>query len=169
MPFLIFIMKFKTQMTYMVKCLAAISSLSIWREGKQRKLILKKAGLFIMPKIPYSLSQQGHLWLCFIYSSGNLFSFIKRFYLFLDRGEGREEERKRSINMWLRLTCPLLGTWPATQACALTGNWTGDLLVCRLALNQLSHTSQGSGNLLKSIKYSSLSFCFTKYSYNKYI
>ena len=26
---------------------------------------------------------------------------------------------------------PLLGTWPATQACALTGNWTGDPLVHR--------------------------------------
>ena len=25
--------------------------------------------------------------------------------------------------------CPLLGTWPATQACALTGNWTGNTLV----------------------------------------
>ena len=37
-----------------------------------------------------------------------------------------------------------LGTWPATQACALTGNRTSDLLVCRPALNPLSHTSQGS-------------------------
>ena len=40
------------------------------------------------------------------------------------------------------LTCSLLGTWPATQACALTGNRTGDPLACRLALNPLSHTSQ---------------------------
>ena len=45
--------------------------------------------------------------------------------------------------MWLRLMCPLLGTWPATQACALTGNQTSNPLVCRLALNPLSHTSQG--------------------------
>ena len=44
------------------------------------------------------------------------------FYLFLDRGEGSEKERERSINVWLPLMCPLLGTWPATQACALTGN-----------------------------------------------
>ena len=29
-----------------------------------------------------------------------------------------------------------------TQACALTGIRTGDLSVCRLALNPLSHTSQ---------------------------
>ena len=45
--------------------------------------------------------------------------------------------------MWLPLARPLLGTWPTTQARALTGNWTGDPLVHRLALNPLSHTSQG--------------------------
>ena len=38
---------------------------------------------------------------------------------------------------------PLLGTWPTTQACALTGNRTSYPLVCSLALNPLSHTSQG--------------------------
>ena len=46
-------------------------------------------------------------------------------YLFLDRGERREKERERNINVWLPLACLLVGTWPATQACALTGNWTG--------------------------------------------
>ena len=35
-------------------------------------------------------------------------------------------------------------TWPATQACALTGNQTGDPLVHRQVLSPLSHTSQGS-------------------------
>ena len=45
--------------------------------------------------------------------------------------------------------CPLLGTWPTTQACALTGNRTGDPLVYRSVLSPLSHTSQGmSINLL---------------------
>ena len=47
------------------------------------------------------------------------------------------------MNMWLPLAHPPLGTWPATQACALTGNLTSDPLVHRLALNPLSHTSQG--------------------------
>ena len=28
-------------------------------------------------------------------------------------------ERERNINVWLPLASPLLGTWPATQACAL--------------------------------------------------
>ena len=50
---------------------------------------------------------------------------------------------KRYIDQ-LPLTHPQLGTWPATQACALTGNQSGDLLVPRLAHNPLSHTSQGS-------------------------
>ena len=42
--------------------------------------------------------------------------------------------------MWLPLTRPLLGTWPVAQACALTGNQTGDPLVPRPALNPLSYT-----------------------------
>ena len=49
---------------------------------------------------------------------------------------------ERYIN-WLPLTRPQPGTWPATQACALTGNQTSDLSVHRLVLNPLSHTTQG--------------------------
>ena len=72
-----------------------------------------------------------------------LWGFFWRFYLFIFReGERREKERERSINVWLPLTCPLLGTWPATQACALTGNWTSSLLIHSPVLNPLSHTSQ---------------------------
>ena len=72
-----------------------------------------------------------------------LFVFKILFIYFLERGEGREKERERNINVWLPLTCPQLGTWPATQACALTGNRKGYPLVCRPALNPVSHTSQG--------------------------
>ena len=55
----------------------------------------------------------------------SVFYFFKDFiYLFLERGKGREKERERNINVWLPLTRPLLGTWPAT----LTGNWTAKLL-----------------------------------------
>ena len=46
-----------------------------------------------------------------------------------------------------------LGTWPATQAYTLTGNWTGDLLVCRLALNPLNHTSHGADVNFFTLKY----------------
>ena len=45
---------------------------------------------------------------------------------FLERGEGREKDREKNINVWLPLSHRLLGTWPATQACVLTGNPTGD-------------------------------------------
>ena len=73
-----------------------------------------------------------------------IFIFFKDFiYLFLERGEEKEKDRERNIHVLLPLECPLLGTWPATQACALTGNGTGDPLVCRLVLHPLSHTSQG--------------------------
>ena len=70
-------------------------------------------------------------------------SFLNFIYFFLERGERREKEEKNTI-VHLPLTHPLLGTWPTTQACALTGNRTTDPLVCRPALNLLSHTSQDS-------------------------
>ena len=47
--------------------------------------------------------------------------FKKYFIYFFERVEGGEKERQRNINVWLPFMCPLLGTWPATQACALTG------------------------------------------------
>ena len=64
-------------------------------------------------------------------------------YLLVFRERGKEGERERSIKVCLPLAYPLLGTWPATQACALTGNRTSDLLVHRPMLNPLSYTSQG--------------------------
>ena len=45
--------------------------------------------------------------------------------------------------MWLPLARSLLGTWLATEACALTGNCTGDPLLRRPILSPLSHTGQG--------------------------
>ena len=62
-------------------------------------------------------------------------------YLFLERGERRK--RETNVNVWLPLVNPLLGIWPATQACFLPGNRTRDPSVHRLALNPLSLTSQG--------------------------
>ena len=62
------------------------------------------------------------------------------FFFFRQRGEGRKKERERNINVWLPLTRPILGSWPATQARALTGNQTGNLSVCRTTPNPLSHT-----------------------------
>ena len=81
--------------------------------------------------------------------SDKQFFLKKRFYLFIFRQRGREGERERNINVWLPLMCPQLGTWPTIQVYALTGNWTSDPLVHRLALNPLSHTSQGPQEFLK--------------------
>ena len=64
--------------------------------------------------------------------------------LFIFRQRGKEGERDRNINVWLSLACPSLGTRPATQACALTGNRISDPLVRRPVLNPLCHTSQGT-------------------------
>ena len=59
-----------------------------------------------------------------------LILFLKGFiYLFLEQREWREKERERNNNVWFPLTWPPPGTWPATQACALTGKGTGDPLV----------------------------------------
>ena len=75
--------------------------------------------------------------------SNCFFPFLKKIYLILEKGEGREKERKSNSYVWLPLACTVLGTWPATQACAPTGNWTSNPLVLRQVLNLLSHRSQG--------------------------
>ena len=64
-----------------------------------------------------------------------VWGILKDFIYFLERGEGKGE-RERNISVWLPLMCPQLGTWPETQACALTGNRTSDPLVCRPVLSQ---------------------------------
>ena len=82
-----------------------------------------------------------------------LFIYLfRRLYLFLERREGRGRERERNINVrqkhWLPLELTRLRTKPATQACALTRNQTGDILLHSVAPNQLSHTSHCSGCIL---------------------
>ena len=89
--------------------------------------------------MPFDPSRHGRC------TEGLVSFFFKDFiYLFLERGEGREKERERNIIVWLPLKHPPLGTWPATQACALTGNQTGDPLIrSSPLLSPLSHASQG--------------------------
>ena len=78
-----------------------------------------------------------------ISSSLSYFSggFLKKYfiYLFLERGEGREKGEKQ----WCVRETLAASRMPTMQACALTDNWTGNILVHRPALNPLSHTSQG--------------------------
>ena len=74
--------------------------------------------------------------------------------LFLEREEEKEKERDRNINVWLPLSHPILRTWTSTQACVLTRNQTGDPTGRRLALNPLSHTSQGNKRCLEEAHFS---------------
>ena len=74
-------------------------------------------------------------------------NFYFLFFMYFYRAEGRG----RNINVWLPLARPLLGTWPPTQACTLTGNQTSDLLVHRLVLSPLSHTNQADILLSRKI------------------
>ena len=77
------------------------------------------------------------------------FYFFKDFiYLFLEEKGGREGEKHQSVTA---SHAPPMGTWPTAQAGAPTGNQTGNPLVHRLALNPLSHTSQGLISFFKCI------------------
>ena len=73
----------------------------------------------------------------------SLFYFLKILFIFIFRERVREGEREVEIHQCVVAShMPLLGTWPATQACALTGNWTSDPVVLRPALDPLSHTGE---------------------------
>ena len=67
--------------------------------------------------------------------------FYNYLFIFRERGE-KEKEKERNIH-WLPLAHSQLGTWPATQACALPENETSKLLVRRPMFDPLSHTNQG--------------------------
>ena len=74
-------------------------------------------------------------------------TLFKRFYLFIFRERGREEERERKV-VWLVVCClsyvsPYYLTKPAAQVCALTGNGSCDLSFFRTMPNPLSLTCQG--------------------------
>ena len=86
--------------------------------------------------------------------------FLKKdfIYWFIFGERDREGERKRGREALMRernmdrlpLTWAPTGTEPTTQACALTGNWTGNLFLCGTMCNQLSHTGQGVQPFLKA-------------------
>ena len=71
-----------------------------------------------------------------------LFFKNEDFIYFFRGGEGREKERERNTDV-RDLQVDRLGTEPAPQAQAVTGNQTGDLSLCRTMPNQLNHTGQG--------------------------
>ena len=93
--------------------------------------------------IPSSLQIITHHYYFIIFTWGHFF------HCFLEREEGREEEREREISMWGRNVDWLppirahTGDRTHNPGCALTKNQTGNLLVMGRCSNQLSHTGQG--------------------------
>ena len=91
--------------------------------------------------------------------------FGQKFFLiyFVREGKGgRKTGVETSKCRRLPLAHPQLQTWPETQACALTGNQTGNFLVSSRVLNPLNHTSLGT-NFLSYISFAhifSLSLMF---------
>ena len=68
--------------------------------------------------------------------------------MFRERGKDGERERQRNISVietliGCLLSMPQPGIKPATQAWALTGNQTSNLLLHGMIPSQLSHTSHG--------------------------
>ena len=82
--------------------------------------------------------------------------FLKKFYLFLESREGWEREMERNIDVceintdWSPFTHTPARDWAPKPTCALTGNRTGDLSLCKTILSQLSHTSQGQKRVLSA-------------------
>ena len=59
----------------------------------------------------------------------------------------KEKKGERETLIGCFLNAPELGNKPTTWVCALTGNQTRNLSVKGWCSNQLSHTSQGKGEL----------------------
>ena len=75
------------------------------------------------------------------------FFLIFDLFIFREGKGGRKRGRETSVRErkihWLPLVCTQPGTEPKTQACALTRNPSGDILLCGTMSNLLSHTGQG--------------------------
>ena len=74
--------------------------------------------------------------------------------LILERWEGREKERERNIDVREKHQSGASHKRPdqgPNLQCALTRNRTGDLLLCSMMPNQLSHTGQSSKFFLKNV------------------
>ena len=105
--------------------------------------LVPEADLLVPPTVrsPVSEVRNSHL------------SLFLRFYLFNFRERETEGEIEGEEHQWwLPLVRPLLGTWPTTQACALTGSQTGDPLVRRPMFSALSYPSQGRNSHLLSTR-----------------
>ena len=74
--------------------------------------------------------------------------FLKRIYLFFERGREGERGEKYQCVREAAISCllhmPWTGAEPTIQACVLTRNGTGNISSHGMMFNQQSHTSKGS-------------------------
>ena len=101
--------------------------------------------------VGFSIPPAQLLWKHFCNSSLYIYIFKDFVYLFLERG--REGEREGERHQCVVASYPLMRTWPITQAHALTGNRTGNPVVCRPVLHPLSNTSQGNSSNILNIEF----------------
>ena len=89
-------------------------------QGQRLKHIL------FSPRLESLLEIEEYMFWIFFKDKERIFFFFYDFiYLFLEKGEGKKKEG--NISVWLPPPFPLLGTWPATQACVLTATlWFTD-------------------------------------------
>ena len=83
---------------------------------------------------------------------------LTRLQFFKESGEGREGTREKYHCVIVSRVPPTPGVCLLLQACASTGNQTGDPLVHRPVLNPLSHSSQGYSSHFSN------SFCLSFWS-----
>ena len=84
-----------------------------------------------------------------VFCKNSIHTCLKILFMYFYReGKGRRKrQRETSMCGCLSHAPPPLGTWPATQAYALTRNQISYPPACRPVLNPLIHTSQGTFTL----------------------
>ena len=86
-----------------------VSPVLIGMGGTSLFSVAFRGGPSFLPNVLHSLSLAKEILEDFSFIFETLFPFwgrisILRFYLFIERGKGREEERERNINVWLLLS-----------------------------------------------------------------
>ena len=82
--------------------------------------------------------------------------FLKILFIFRERGKEGEREGEKHQLVASQMHP---GTEPATQACALTGNQHGDLLVCETTLQSTEPHQSGLACIIFETKTSTWSHC----------
>ena len=103
---------------------------------------------YLAPRMIFLMCLAALPWLHYPGCKNNFLFFLSFFlkdfkFIFRERGREGEKRREGTLMCGYLLCTPYRGPGPQPQARALTGNRTGDPLVCRPVLKPLSHSSQG--------------------------